>query len=175
MARQAHRLDSRLLPSRGFGFLLLDLDSLIMLYDFLPSTLQLLLASLLWSPKPSDNTLHFELRHEHALSNTSRVVFSDVSPSSQLTSAGSLIRTKRINVHKPLSQALSGVRFGSGDLAWDTTEVDGPDIQDREVLLLLAQMANNAYTEPGAKDWYDIGPDWNSVSVYCSHRIPSSL
>lgn len=143
-----------------------------MIYDLLPSTLRLLLASLLWSPSPPnprDNRLQFELRHEHALSNTSRIVFSDVPPSAQLALGSSSIRTKRTSVHKPVSQALSGVRFRSGDLTWDTTEVDGPDVQDREALLLLAKLANNAYTEPGAKDWYDIGPDWNNVSSPVTH------
>ncbi len=140
---------------------------LIMLYDFLPSTLNLLLASLLWSPplpSPPDTRLQFELRHEHALSNTSRVVLSDVAPSARFGLDSPSIRTKRTSVHRPLSQSLSGVRFRSDDLTWDTTEVDGPDVQDREALLLLAKMANNAYTEPRAKDWYDFGPDWNNVS-----------
>ncbi|KAJ8494972.1 hypothetical protein ONZ51_g1967 [Trametes cubensis] len=27
---------------------------------------------------------------------------------------------------------------------------------------MLAKMANNAYTEPGQKDWYDIGSQWNN-------------
>ncbi|TFK82582.1 alpha/beta-hydrolase [Polyporus arcularius HHB13444] len=92
----------------------------------------------------------------------SRVVLSDVAPSARFGLDSPSIRTKRTSVHRPLSQSLSGVRFRSGDLTWDTTEVDGPDVQDREALLLLAKMANNAYTEPRAKDWYDIGPDWNN-------------
>ncbi|RPD55704.1 alpha/beta-hydrolase [Lentinus tigrinus ALCF2SS1-7] len=136
-----------------------------MLFDILPRALQLLLASSLWSPSPQsppDTRLRFELRHEHALSNTSRVVFSDVAPSADFALGGSSIRAKRTTVHKPVSQALSGVRFRGGDLTWDTTEVDGPDVQDREALLLLAKIANNAYTASGAKDWYDIGPDWNN-------------
>ncbi|KAI0373125.1 alpha/beta-hydrolase [Pilatotrama ljubarskyi] len=137
-----------------------------MLYSLLPNALQYLLASLLFTSVPDTTTrpLQFELRHEHALSNTSRVVFSDVRPSSGLLPERYSVRTSPTTVHKPLSPAaLSSARFrSSGTIPWDTLDVEGPDVQDRDVLLLLAKMANNAYTEPTEKDWYDIGPNWNN-------------
>ncbi|EJF56304.1 alpha/beta-hydrolase [Dichomitus squalens LYAD-421 SS1] len=134
-------------------------------YNLLPTTLQLFLASLLWQPHlqvPSHRNLRFELRHQHALSNSSRVVFSDTLPDAVFTMGDVRVRTKKTNVFKPVSQALlQSARFRGATVPWDVSEVDGPDIEDRETLLLLAKMANNAYTEPGKSDWYDIGPNYN--------------
>ena len=59
-------------------------------------------------------------------------------------------------------------------MPWEPAEVYGPDVQDRETLLLLAKMANNAYTEPDKSDWYDIGPYWNVVSAIVLFVSPSS-
>lgn len=130
-----------------------------MLYNILPNALQYLLASWLI---PHKTALQFELRHEHALSaHNQRVVFSDVKPTSGFRPGTFSIKTTPTTVHKPLSAAAARFRHGE---PWDPVEVDGPDVQDREVLLLLAKMANNAYTEPKQKDWYDIGPNWNNVS-----------
>lgn len=130
-----------------------------MLYNILPNALQYLLASWLI---PHKTALQFELRHEHALSaHNQRVVFSDVKPTSGFRPETFSVKTTPTTVHKPLSAAAA--RFRNGE-PWDPVEVDGPDVQDREVLLLLAKMANNAYTEPKQKDWYDIGPNWNNVS-----------
>ncbi|KAI0355164.1 alpha/beta-hydrolase [Trametes cingulata] len=138
-----------------------------MLYNLLPNALQYLLASWLYTsstpPIAAPNTLQFELRHEHALSNASRVVFSDVKFASGLLPTTYSIRTSPTTVHKPVSQsALASARFRGGSIPWDTIDVEGPDVTDREVLLLLAKMANNAYTEPTQSDWYDIGPNWNN-------------
>ena len=136
-----------------------------MLYNLLPNTLQALLASVLWSsPTPPNTTLHFELRHQHALSNTSRVVFSDVKPSDSFATNTFSVNTQKTTVHKAVAQAFNSARFRGGPVPWEDTEVDGPDVQDRAALLMLAQMANNAYTEPDKSDWYDLGPDWNNVS-----------
>ncbi len=137
-----------------------------MLYNLLPTTLQLLLTSLLWHPPSTPTPMQFQLRHQHALSNTSRVIFSDTKPGLAFTMDELSIRTKKTTVHKPASQALlRSARLRGGSIPWEPSEVYGPDVQDRETLLLLAKMANNAYTEPDKSDWYDIGPDWNVVSV----------
>ncbi|KAI0781537.1 alpha/beta-hydrolase [Trametes elegans] len=132
-----------------------------MLYNLLPNALQYLLTSwLLTTPRPN---LQFELRHEHALTDSSRVVFSDVKPSPGFRPETFSIGTSRTTVHKPLTDGpISSARFRGANIAWDTVDVDGPDVQDREVLLMLAKMANNAYSEPTEKDWYDIGPNWNN-------------
>ena len=139
-----------------------------MFYNLLPGALQALLASVLWpSPAPlsSNSKLQFELRHEHGLSASSRVVFSDIKPVDSLTPNVFFVNTRRTQVHKPAAQtAFQSARFHGGDVTWDGIEVDGPDVQDRGALLMLAEMANNAYTEPDQKDWYDLGPEWNNVS-----------
>ena len=139
-----------------------------MLYNFLPTTLQLFLTSLLWhSPStPPSPTLQFQLRHHHALSNTSRVIFSDTNPELAFAVDAFSIPTKPMTVHRPASQALlRSARFRGGNVPWEPSEVYGPDVQDRETLLLLAKMASNAYTEPDKSDWYDISP-WNIVSTF---------
>ncbi|KAI1791605.1 alpha/beta-hydrolase [Ganoderma leucocontextum] len=126
-----------------------------MLYNLLPTTLQLFLASVLWQPHstPSPPTLQFQLRHQHALSNTPHVGF---------TTDDLSARVQKTTIHKPTSQALlRSARLHGGSIPWEPSEVYGPDVQDRETLLLLAKMANNAYTEPDQSDWYDIGPYWN--------------
>ena len=149
-----------------------------MLYNLLPTTLQLFLTSLLWHPRPSSSPsrLQFQLRHQHALSNTSRVIFSDTNPDLAFTMNELSVRTAKTTVHKPASQALlRSARLRGGSVPWEPAEVDGPDIQDRETLLLLAKMANNAYTEPDKSDWYDIGPNWNVVSPILVHLSSALL
>lgn len=146
--------------------------------NLLPTTLQTLLATYLWHADVSirPNALKFELRHAHGLvTNTSRVVFSDISPSS-LQSDVFEVYTKRMKVAKPQSQAdffSARARNTERELLWDETDVVGPNVHDRETLKLLAKMTNNAYSQPGAKDWYDLGSEWNSVrdtSKYASTR-----
>ena len=148
-----------------------------MLYNLLPTTLQLFLTSLLWHPPstPPSPTLQFQLRHHHALSNTSRVIFSDTKPELAFAAGAFSIPTKPMTVHRPTSQALlRSARFRGGNVPWEPSEVYGPDVQDRETLLLLAKMANNAYTEPDKSDWYDIGPYWNVVSTALDFVPPPS-
>lgn len=39
-----------------------------------------------------------------------------------------------------------------------------PDVKDRETVLSLAEMTNNAYSDPDTReDWYDLGTKWNVV------------
>lgn len=44
-----------------------------------------------------------------------------------------------------------------------------PDIEQRESILALAQMTNNAYLDINLNetDWYDLGPQWQVVSIRC--------
>lgn len=44
-----------------------------------------------------------------------------------------------------------------------------PDIEQRESILALAQMTNNAYLDINLNetDWYDLGPQWQVVSIHC--------
>ncbi|KAH9939429.1 Alpha/Beta hydrolase protein, partial [Amylocystis lapponica] len=120
--------------------------------------LQYILAYFLWSqdvvePQPR----RFELRHEHGLSPSSRVVFSDIASSANLAQPEFSVKSSQLSVYRPSSpSAFSSARFrGANGNA-------GPDVRDRESLLQLAKMTNNAYAVPGDKDWYDLGPDWNN-------------
>lgn len=39
-----------------------------------------------------------------------------------------------------------------------------PDVKHRQTVLALAQMTNNAYSDPDTReDWYDLGTKWNVV------------
>ena len=48
---------------------------------------------------------------------------------------------------------LRSARLRGGGVPWEPAEVYGPDTQDREALLLLAKMVDNAYTELDKSDW----------------------
>ncbi|KAI6017106.1 Alpha/Beta hydrolase protein [Pisolithus marmoratus] len=137
----------------------------------LPTTLRLLLGSLLWA-----NDLHhpsrmsFQLRHQHAVTNSSRVIFSDVHDSDlvahSMVSADPYVytlRASRLNTHKPSSLSafhdarLRSMRHAQSDASlWEGTEVIGPNVTDRETLLALAKMTNNAYLAGRDSGWYDI-------------------
>ena len=138
-----------------------------MLTTLLPNALQFLLASFLWSKDtPSHRQsapLRFELRHQHAISNSSRIIFSDVRRGSSRFAAEEYgVSAKPTIVHRPTSRdRFFSARWNSlTSVPWDEVEVEGPDVHDRETLLTLAKMTNNAYTEPENSDWYDLGPDW---------------
>lgn len=148
--------------------------------SLLPTAIRTLLATfLLTDPLPDVNTLdstplRFQLRHQHAtVSNSSKVIFSDIAPSfaAETYSVG----TRHIKSHRPTSfSAFSSARFrsvqeGQSDaLLWRETNVVGPDVKRRETLLTLAKMTSNAYTQPDQKDWYNIDP-FNTVRSI--HRV----
>ena len=135
-----------------------------MLYGLLPSALQFLIASLLWNEEPArpqGNSLTFELRHEHAVTDRSLLVFSDVPKFRQLAGEDDRlqysVKTKTTQSHV-FSQFLD---------SWDDFELPGPNVTDRETLHTLATMTSNAYfQDPKKKGWYDLGPDWNSVGFW---------
>jgi putative lipase involved disintegration of autophagic bodies len=132
-------------------------------------------------------TLNFELRHVHGLNiERGRSVFRDVPASSSLSfstlASGSprrkmRLQSKRIKVHRPRSQhqfhaARQQLRLRpkqnyaqSWRVDWNEDEIDGPDVRDRETLLLLAKMTNDAYLSPGESGWYDLGENWNAVCI----------
>ncbi|KAF9463423.1 Alpha/Beta hydrolase protein [Collybia nuda] len=139
-----------------------------MLYA-IPTVLRTLIATFIWS-KSIDNTaapLRFHLRHEHAVSNDSRIVFSNIVPS--FFEESYQISTTKVKAHRPTSfTAFSNARTRSlrqaqtMPLHWADVEVPGPDVQKRENLQLLAKMTYNSYFAPGDKEWYELGPGWNS-------------
>jgi len=135
------------------------------MYYLLPTTLRILLVSFLWAKEPNVTppSLRFQLRHEHAVSNTSRVVFFDLPPSFLPETYG--VVTKAIKIRRPSSySAFSSARLRSlrhaqsERLQWDDTETIGPDVNKRETLLQLAKMTNASYYNPEDAQWYD---NWN--------------
>ncbi|PSR79528.1 hypothetical protein PHLCEN_2v6989 [Hermanssonia centrifuga] len=111
--------------------------------------------------------MKFELRHAHGLSNdSSRVVFMDVPRSqSEFLSPSFEVNTRQLAIPRPRSYSrffdARRERDGQHVLDWNDEQVPGPDINDRQTLLMLAKMTNNAYYEPGEKGWYDLNPEWN--------------
>ena len=134
------------------------------MFSLLPLTLRALLASNFWpwagtDPWPGSAgatpPLRFQLRHEHAVANASRIIFSDIATSLVQEEYG--VSTLQISSHRPLSfSAFSSARFRAmrhrqnDALLWQETDVLGPDVTRRETLLTLAKMTSNAYTKPDA-------------------------
>ncbi|KZP13845.1 alpha/beta-hydrolase [Athelia psychrophila] len=145
------------------------------MYSFLPISIQVLLGSFLWGQptSPPPGPLRFQLRHQHAVSNSSRVVFSDIQESLFTPllpeSYTYETQTRRLTTHRPSSLAahasarLRYMRDGQSDAQlWEETEIVGPNVTSRATLQALAKMTNNAYFESGEKGWYDLGSDWNA-------------
>ncbi|KAH7924667.1 alpha/beta-hydrolase [Leucogyrophana mollusca] len=144
--------------------------------NILPLALRFLLGSYLWQdepqqsfplrpPLPLSNT--FRLRHQHAVFNFTRIIFSDIAPTS-LAAETYRVNSANVQSHRPSSQpGFHSARFRSmrydqsEKVFWDDVDVAGPDVQDRQTLLTLAKMTNNAYFEPGEIGWYDQS-GWNT-------------
>jgi len=131
------------------------------MYNLLPSALQFLISSLLWTEQyspPSGDSLTFELRHEHAVASGSLLVFSDVPKFRQLAGEDDRLQ---YSVKTKATQSHVFTQFLN---SWDGVEVPGPNVTDRETLHTLAMMTSNAYyQDPEKKGWYDLGPEWNST------------
>ena len=154
-----------------------------MIFDIFPVTLRLLLASLFWQEdalQARTPRLSFRLRHQHAVTNTSRVIFSDVGSSQLLSHSLSTpadpytyaVDTSRLLTHRPSSYAafhdarLRSMLHGQNDgTLWHPEEVLGPDATDRDTLLSLAKMSNNAYTASPDAGWYNV-EGFNAASQF---------
>ncbi|KAG0701595.1 Alpha/Beta hydrolase protein [Suillus ampliporus] len=147
--------------------------------NLLPTTLRFLLGSLLWLDSvpqpgpailPARPPLSFQLRHQHAITNDSRAIFSNVAPSFAADSY--TVSTSNVQAHRPQSAKafhsarLRSIRHDQSEyVLWDTTDVLGPNVEDRETLLTLAKMTSNAYTTTIASDWYTLD-GWNSSTPF---------
>lgn len=129
--------------------------------------------------------LHFELRHLHAVTSSAHVYFTDIAPSSPSRFTNNTLCTntydhpisiqpRRITRHRPssieafsLSRTRSILREESdASLGWEEDEVEAPDVESRETLLVLAKMTSNAYYDgPEEAGWYDLGGNWTQVSI----------
>ena len=114
------------------------------------------------------------VRHEHAIANDTRVLITDVPQA--LLPERHVLNTRSIQAQRPSSfNAFSRARAASlldgqtdSDL-WIQSTIPAPDVNDRETLLTLAKMTNNAYYEPSDKEWYTLDPYWgNTVSLVFS-------
>lgn len=156
----------------------------------LPTTLVSLLSTLLsWTyydsaPTPNHTkpkeALRFELRHVHAISPSARVVWSDVSPPTLQSldipshDAFYTAQTRRLKIARPASRdafVRARTTRWSTALDWEEEEVEGPDVESRETLLVLAKMTNNAYLKPGEPGWYDLGGNWTVVSPFYTSTL----
>lgn len=151
----------------------------------LPTAVQLWVSYFIWPfnrEVPQTPPLTFSLRHEHALAEDSRVVFSDVPPSLAPTTYA--VSTRRLDLLRPSSpSAFSNARTRSMRHAqtqlikWDDVDTLGPEVESRETLLQLAKMTFNAYAAGPGKpsEWYELG-EWNMVSrlprVVHKHNLP---
>jgi putative lipase involved disintegration of autophagic bodies len=134
--------------------------------------LQFLFSTFLW-PKEGvldlPQPLTFELRHQHGVSNSSRVIFSD--HASSFAPESLRVNTRHLGVQRPTSfPAFSAARLRSMRrmenefTQWHETKVVGPNVESRETLVQLAKMTQNSYTPgPEHEEWYDLGTQWNSV------------
>ncbi|KAF7316588.1 hypothetical protein HMN09_00391300 [Mycena chlorophos] len=135
-----------------------------------------LLSSSFYEPRPHSTSppeppaLRFELRHLHAVSAAdAHVVFADVPASAaRIQQQAPLIKTRTVTAYKPPSFAAHAaarrrsLRLGqsTADFPWDEEEILAPDIEDRETLLELGKMSNNAYVDPEENGWYELGANW---------------
>ncbi|KAF8176581.1 alpha/beta-hydrolase [Mycena galopus ATCC 62051] len=123
------------------------------------------------APASSPPALSFELRHLHAVSSSAHVVFADVPQRTGILSENShTLQTRTISSWKPPSFALhakaraQSMHFGQSllqDFPWEEDEVTAPDVEDRNTLLELAKMSNNAYVDFNETGWYQLGANWS--------------
>jgi len=140
------------------------------MFSLFPNTLRLLLASFLWNKEPQAldgaTQVRFQLRHQLASSNGSRLVFSNVAPS--FAAETYAVNTRTMEIYRPSSYAhfsrarLRSMRNMQSEWhLWDGVETLGPQVRSRTTLLELAKMTYNSYYESGHQAWYDLG--WNAV------------
>ncbi|KAJ8586221.1 alpha/beta-hydrolase [Rhizopogon salebrosus TDB-379] len=115
--------------------------------------------------------MSLHLRHQHAITNDSRVIFANTAPSFAAANSYA-VSTLNIQTHKPQSAnafhsaRLRSIRHEESErVLWNPTDVLGPNIEDRETLLTLAKMTSNAYTTPTESDWYALD-GWNKSTPF---------
>ncbi|KAF8896085.1 alpha/beta-hydrolase [Infundibulicybe gibba] len=116
------------------------------------------------TPAAQKQSLNFELRHLHAVSADSHILFSDVHDHHSVEALevrpAAVWRPESVAaVHKARTRSRM---FGQSEwVEWSEDKVVAPDVESRKTLLLLAKMTNNAYVPPDDPAWYDIGSKWN--------------
>jgi len=142
----------------------------------LPATLYSLLNTLLWPDnilESSPSSLTFQLRHQHAVTNASRVIFSDFNLARvSLSDAETLftVPTRSSRVPRPDSlSAFHAARLNrepgvTPGVEWQDWDVAAPDITKRSTLLMMGKMAFNTYAADNktVSEWYDLSDEWSS-------------
>lgn len=140
----------------------------------LPATLQGLISAVLWATtyQPTNPALTFRLRHQHAVMNDSRIVFSDV-PEVAAYSGDETKFTVPIvttSIPRPESfEAFTSARRnwkpGLTPLSiWEHSDVVAPDVSKLSTLHHLAKMSANSYVlDNTTSDWYDLFDGWRST------------
>ncbi|TFK28139.1 alpha/beta-hydrolase [Coprinopsis marcescibilis] len=129
-------------------------------------------------PPQGPSSLQFELRHLHAVSPSSQILFHDVQQDEvqawnqghgQDSAMQYSIATRPVQRYRPSSfDDYEAARTNSmltgevSQLDWELDEIIGPDVEKRDVLLLLAKMSNDAYVDPTDPAWYPLDEGWNS-------------
>lgn len=141
----------------------------------LPATLQGLISIFLLenTPKVSyKSAITFHLRHEHAVINDTRIIFSDIpqvaSYTGDETEFNIPIHTTRIPRPKSFAAFNAARRDRHQGLTpvvdWDHWEVASPDISKRNTLHQLAKMSANSYVQDNTtSDWYEVADGWDSI------------
>ena len=152
-----------------------DCHLLCMLFN-LPANLNGLISILLGASSPAEHNtspaITFQLRHRHAATSTSRIIFSDIPhefASSDIETQFS-IPTKVNAVPRPQSFAAfnearrNPQRDFTPALDWHDWDVASPDISKRTTLFQLAKMSFDAYAADNKTEWYDLSDSWNSTT-----------
>jgi len=153
------------------------------LFSSAPSQLPLLQPENRLSGVDELATMSFHLRHVHSVSrnDSRRVVFSDFVPGKGFWSEEEdedysyKVKTHPILTHRPSSlHAFNQARFNYDSIhpqspaaLWNPIQVPAPNVTDRETLLTLAKMTNNAYFQSSNdSNWYDLGTEWDNNGTY---------
>ncbi|KAF8874220.1 Alpha/Beta hydrolase protein [Gymnopilus junonius] len=141
----------------------------------LPVTLQSLITTFLWTsypPEPDGTSISFQLRHLHAITNDSRIIFSDIKPEASLLGAESQFTIPIQNIRIPRPESTSAFHAARRNrdpgvtpaLEWQDWDTLSPDVTKRSTLQQLAKMAFNTYAADNSTvgEWYDISDGWNS-------------
>jgi hypothetical protein len=153
------------------------------MFFILPTTLRLLLATLIWNkdlPGLDATQLTFQLRHQLAVSNGSRLALSNAAPSFSAQTYS--VHTRPLEVYRPSSYSafsrarLRSLRYKQSEqFLWEGVEMQGPLVSSRQSLLALAKMTFNSYYEAGHQQWYDLGAGWNVVCPYPTEHVFNKL
>ena len=130
-----------------------------------------------YSPLQIGPRLRFQLRHQHVAAPSGHVVFSDVrsGPVSSLGSPSTIheLGTTYISSFRPpffneyIEARIRSVRRAqSTDLFWSHERILAPHVENRETLLELAKMTNNAYVAPNDSAWYALKEQWVHVRLH---------